>query len=191
MTVSSHGTPILFCVLCVLAILMGGVTLSAAEPFEIRGWDIERFDPDYVIEMIRKAHKADMNTISLSHEVVMNAEEIILDWHRYKHLRRFCDEAHTLGMKVYFWNHQINNPPEHLVTEAPNVAPLFRAALVATHQEGHTPTAPYHAQIPLPKGLYYIVVDHTSTAGQVAPPAGGHDDRAALVSYAVQLGEAP
>ena len=86
--------------------------ISSAEVFAVRGWDIERYDPDYVVEMIHKAHAAGMNTISLSHEVVMNAEEILWDWHRYKHLRRFCDEAHALGMSVYMWNHQVNNPPE-------------------------------------------------------------------------------
>ncbi len=90
-------------------------TLMNPHPFEIRGWDIERYDPEYVIEMIHKAHAAGMNTISLSHEVVMNAEEILWDWHRYQHLKRFCDEAHALNMKIYFWNHQINNPPDDLI----------------------------------------------------------------------------
>ncbi len=85
------------------------------EVFEIRGWDIERFDPDYVLDMIRRAHEAGMNTISLSHEIVMNAEEILWDWHRYKHLRRFCETAHDLGMTCYLWNHQINNPPESCI----------------------------------------------------------------------------
>jgi hypothetical protein len=97
----------------------------AADPvFAIRGWDLERFDPQYVIEMIGRAHQAGMNTISLSHEIVMNAEEILLDWHRYQHLQRFCQEAHKYGMKVYFWNHQINNPPEELVSRDGNARSL-------------------------------------------------------------------
>jgi len=90
-----------------------------ASAFEVRGWDIERPDPDYVIDMIHRAHDAGMNTISLSHEVVMNAEEILWDWHRYKHLRRFCDEAHKLDMVVYLWNHQIVNPPADLIVDGP------------------------------------------------------------------------
>lgn len=107
-------------------LLFGGILLMAvaqgnasAAVFEVRGWDIERYDPDYVVKMIHKAHAAGMNTISLSHEVVMNAEEILWDWHRYKHLRRFCDEAHDLGMSVYLWNHQVNNPPEDLIVRDP------------------------------------------------------------------------
>lgn len=84
-------------------------------PFEIRGWDIERFDPVYVFDMIKRAHEAGMNTISLSHEIVMNAEEILWDWHRYQHLQRFCSACHELDMKVYLWNHQIVNPPEQYI----------------------------------------------------------------------------
>ena len=93
--------------------------------FMIRGWDLERFDPDYVIQRIREAKDYGINTISLSHEIVMNAEEILYDWHRYKHLRRFCDEAHKYDMKVYLWNHQINNPPEELVIRDPKTGDLL------------------------------------------------------------------
>jgi len=92
---------------------------AESRPFEIRGWDIERPDPQYVDDMIRQAKDAGMNTITLSHEVVMNAEEIILDWHRYKHLRHFCDTAHSYDMQVYLWNHQINNPPKEVIVTDP------------------------------------------------------------------------
>lgn len=97
--------------------------------FEIRGWDIERFDPDYVFDMIRRAHDAGMNTISFSHEIVMNAEEILWDWHRYQHLKRFCDACHDLGMQVYLWNHQINNPPERYIVPAGPESPRDRLML--------------------------------------------------------------
>lgn len=85
-------------------------------PFTVIGWDLERFDPLYVIERIREAGNHGINTIALSHDIVMNAQEILYDWHRYKYLKRFCDEAHSQGIRVYFWNHQINNPPEDLIS---------------------------------------------------------------------------
>ena len=49
---------------------------------------------------------------------------------------------------------------------------------------------------PLPKGLYYVVLDNTSTAGNVAPPPGtpgvlGTSDTPATVRYVAQLGDAP
>lgn len=48
--------------------------------------------------------------------------------------------------------------------------------------------APYRRRIPLPKGSYYVVLDHTATAGNTAPDNVALDDRAALVNLAVELG---
>jgi hypothetical protein len=45
--------------------------------------------------------------------------------------------------------------------------------------------------VPLPAGLYYVVVDNTAVAGRTNPPNIPQDDRAALVSYAIELGDAP
>jgi hypothetical protein len=52
----------------------------------------------------------------------------------------------------------------------------------------------YQRAVPLPAGLYYVVIDNTSVAGQAAPPAplfGVVGDTAAIVNYAIQLGDAP
>lgn len=51
--------------------------------------------------------------------------------------------------------------------------------------------APYARTIPVPEGTYYMVLDNTASAGQVAPPANLFDDRAAVINYVVQLGDAP
>lgn len=45
--------------------------------------------------------------------------------------------------------------------------------------------------VPVAKGRYYLVVDNTATAGQVAPASVPGDDRAAMVNYVVELGDAP
>ena len=45
--------------------------------------------------------------------------------------------------------------------------------------------------LPVAKGRYYLVIDNTATAGRIAPPPNLFDDRAALVNYAVELGDAP
>jgi hypothetical protein len=45
--------------------------------------------------------------------------------------------------------------------------------------------------LPLPAGQYYVVLDNTAAAGRTAPPTTAGDDRAALVSYAVEVGPAP
>lgn len=51
--------------------------------------------------------------------------------------------------------------------------------------------APFERTVPLPKGMYYLVFDNTSSAGQVSPPQNAFDDRAALVNYLIQIGDAP
>jgi hypothetical protein len=43
----------------------------------------------------------------------------------------------------------------------------------------------------VPQGEYYVVFDNTSTAGRSSPPNYAGDDRAALVSYAVEVGDPP
>lgn len=45
--------------------------------------------------------------------------------------------------------------------------------------------------VPLPKGSYYVVFDNTATAGRTSLPINPNDDRAAAISYAVELGSAP
>ncbi len=53
------------------------------------------------------------------------------------------------------------------------------------------PGVEYKRPLPVPKGTYYVVFDNTPTAGTVAPPQNPLDDRAAVVSYVVQVGDAP
>jgi hypothetical protein len=45
-------------------------------------------------------------------------------------------------------------------------------------------------QIVVPPGTYYVVLDNTTTAGQVAPTLNPLDDRAAVVNYLIQIGDA-
>jgi hypothetical protein len=52
---------------------------------------------------------------------------------------------------------------------------------------------PYQRAVPVPAGMYYVVIDNTATAGQAAPPASSPlwAPSAAVVSYAIQIGDAP
>jgi hypothetical protein len=52
----------------------------------------------------------------------------------------------------------------------------------------------YQRAVPLPAGMYYVVIDNTPSAGQAAPAPslfGVVGDTPALVSYAIQMGDAP
>jgi len=53
------------------------------------------------------------------------------------------------------------------------------------------PGVQYKRTFPVPKGQYYVVFDNSASAGTVAPPNNPLDDRAATVSYVVQIGDAP
>lgn len=44
--------------------------------------------------------------------------------------------------------------------------------------------------VPVPPGMYYVVFDNTASAGQVNPPVNALDDRAAVVNYLIQIGDA-
>jgi hypothetical protein len=44
--------------------------------------------------------------------------------------------------------------------------------------------------IPVPPGMYYVVFDNTPSAGLTNPPANALDDRAAVVNYLIQIGDA-
>ncbi len=44
--------------------------------------------------------------------------------------------------------------------------------------------------IPVPPGMYYVIFDNSATAGPVNPQANPLDDRAAVVNYLIQVGDA-
>jgi len=70
----------------------------------------------------------------------------------------------------------------------PMPPPVFQQAIQAA------PTGkvfPFRAPLRLPAGEYVIVFDHSGVAGPTSPVVQPMDDRAALVSYAVQLGDPP
>jgi hypothetical protein len=50
---------------------------------------------------------------------------------------------------------------------------------------------PWKRFVPVNKGVYYLVIDHTSQVGRTMPPARTGDDRAAKVDYVVQAGDRP
>ena len=78
---------------------------------------------------------------------------------------------------------------EAATTPPPGAVMIDETLQAAAPGPPGTPPPVWKRAIRAPKGLYYVVFDHTATAGATAPPTQGQDDRAALVSYAVQLEE--
>ena len=74
---------------------------------------------------------------------------------------------------------------------APPNPPVFEEVIQASAAVPGARPPLWRRMLRLRSGSYYIVFDNTTTAGRTAPAGGPGDDRAALVSYAVQLGDAP
>jgi hypothetical protein len=77
------------------------------------------------------------------------------------------------------------------VAGPPPGPPMFDEVVSPPVAAYGAPAAPYRRAVRLPVGSYYVVFDNTPTSGRTAPAPQPGDDRAALVSYAVQLGDAP
>ena len=73
------------------------------------------------------------------------------------------------------------------VTSAGPAAPTARAPLQEPLPAGQL----WKRYVGLPPGVYYVVLDHSSVPGVVAPTSAGGQDQPARVDYAVQRGEMP
>jgi hypothetical protein len=71
--------------------------------------------------------------------------------------------------------------------EYPQAGPLAGAPMSS---EVLTNGNPLKRAIVVPPGTYYVVFDNTPTAGQVSPTINPLDDRAAVVNYLIQIGDA-
>jgi len=49
---------------------------------------------------------------------------------------------------------------------------------------------PMKRGFPVAPGMYYVILDNTPSAGQVSPPVNNFDNRAAVVNYLIQIGDA-
>ena len=73
--------------------------------------------------------------------------------------------------------------------EYPQAGPLAPGAPVSSDVLANG--NPLKRAIVVPPGTYYVVLDNTPTAGQVTPTINPLDDRAAVVNYLIQIGDAP
>jgi hypothetical protein len=71
--------------------------------------------------------------------------------------------------------------------EYPQAGPLAGAPMSS---EVLANGSPLKRAIVVPPGTYYVVFDNTPTAGQVSPTINPLDDRAAVVNYLIQIGDA-
>jgi hypothetical protein len=96
------------------------------------------------------------------------------------------DGAPAIDLLVY--GQQEGENALGLYTSYPQSGPIPAAPVFSdVMPSGHG----YNRTIPLAKGVYYLVLDNTPSAGPTMPPVNVFDDRAAVVSYVLQIGDAP
>lgn len=71
-----------------------------------------------------------------------------------------------------------------LPTVQPIAAPPLWADVIPAQSVG------YARAVATPPGIYYVVFDNSAVAGAANPVGAAHEDRAALLDYAIQIGEA-
>jgi hypothetical protein len=115
------------------------------------------------------------------------------------------DEGRALFVKM-----QVSGPPVDLFLVSRDVGEAWRTRfLTSSPPPGPPPGAPIIRQLPspasgvfegwvaLPKGLYYLVIDNSASAGMMRPPpklptpVDPSFAQSAVVQYLVQLGDAP
>ncbi len=85
-----------------------------------RCWQFQAHDWFALADAIPKAAAAGINRIQLSHEIIMNAEQL---WEGEGHEQRLefvnnaIELAHEHGLKVDAWTHELSGVPERLLTE--------------------------------------------------------------------------
>ncbi len=114
-------------------------------------------------------------------------------------------EVKDSGRALYLTMQLDGAPSAHLLLLP---KPLGDAALAAYLNQGPVGAIPgvppwsdvlqygvqYQRAVPVAPGMYYVVIDTTASGGQVAPPAAfplGAAEQPALISYEIQIGDAP
>lgn len=93
----------------------------------------------------------------------------------------------TPAIDVLFMRKPEGDASLQLYYEYPHSGPLAAAPFAGdVVQQG----LEWKRAIPVPPGMYYVVFDNTPTAGSVSPPVTALDDRAAVVNYLIQIGDA-
>lgn len=89
-----------------------------AQLLDHRAWQFHDYNWDYISKAIPMAARAGMNRIQLSHNIIMDAEEL---WERegqearLKFVRDSVDLAHKNGLKVDIWTHELSGVPKEFM----------------------------------------------------------------------------
>ena len=125
--------PVNCCLLAVLVVVpVGDGAAAEGRALPHRSWQFHDPDWDYLQQAIPKAKAAGMNRIQLSHQIVMDAEQL---WagdgyeRRLDLVRRAAGLAHENGLKVDMWTHELSGLPKDRFRDAATGEPKLTPEL--------------------------------------------------------------
>lgn len=93
-----------------VAVFLAACGLCA--PLEYRVWQLHDDDPENVARTIKAASSYGVNRIQLSHQIVMNASDVLADEERAVRVNCYASWAHEAGLAVDIWTHELEAVPD-------------------------------------------------------------------------------
>ncbi len=91
------------------ALLFAACRAGAAEsPFTVVGWQLQSGDETQINKMIYLAAQHGVNHLQLSHDIIMDIDELANDTEKAAMIRRVAQRAKEKGIGVYVWSHEFN-----------------------------------------------------------------------------------
>ncbi len=91
---------------------LAGTFAFSAPLVPYRAWQFHALKYDYVSRSMKLAPRYDINTVVFSHGMIGQTSQLYDGTDRGKQLQKLTQEAHTLGLKVWIWIHELDNVPE-------------------------------------------------------------------------------
>jgi hypothetical protein len=79
-----------------------------ADPLPVRGWLVHSPDRAYLERVLKAAEGYRINHLELSHDVIMNADQIPASAERARLIEEVAAAAAKRGIKTYIWGHELN-----------------------------------------------------------------------------------
>lgn len=96
-------------------LIMTSFSLQAqCSPLPVRVWQLHDYDMDHIKRLVELADESHIERIQLSHDIVMDAWQPIVQKDRAADINQICTWAHDRGIAVDMWTHELDGIPEEL-----------------------------------------------------------------------------